>query len=94
MLPPPGTPRGVHGMSMEDLATDMEKGDEVSEKDAVKTKTTRNWFGKKKTVVVPDLEDGMPEPRPVMLYAPIYNGLAFGLSICKFLPHICAYNQL
>lgn len=83
MLPPPSTPRGVHGMSTEDLAADLEKGDELNEKGAVKTKTKRTWYGKKRTVVVPDLEDGVPEPRPIMLYAPVYNGLAFALSICK-----------
>ncbi|EKM53202.1 uncharacterized protein PHACADRAFT_259384 [Phanerochaete carnosa HHB-10118-sp] len=82
MLPPPGTPRGVHGMSMEDLTPDLEKGgDDLSEKGHVKTKTKRTWYGKKKTVIVAELEEGVPEPRPVMLYAPVYNGLAFGLSI-------------
>ena len=82
LLPPPGTPRGVHGMSVEELALDMEKDADIEEKDLPKTKTKRTWYGKKKTVVVPDLEDGMPEPRPMMLYAPIYNGLAFGMSVC------------
>lgn len=80
-LPPPGTPRGVHGMSVEDLTLDMEKDGEL-DTDLPKTKTKRTWFGKKKTVVVPDLEEGTPEPRPMMLYAPIYNGLAFGMSVC------------
>ncbi|THH32339.1 hypothetical protein EUX98_g1834 [Antrodiella citrinella] len=87
-----GTPRGVRGMSMEDLtpASDIEKGSAfgvaVSEK-AVEpqTKTVRNWFGRKRTVIVEgsplDIEASGPEKRPAMLYAPIYNGLAAGLSI-------------
>ncbi|KAH8096816.1 glycosyl transferase family group 2-domain-containing protein [Cristinia sonorae] len=81
-----GTPRGVRGMSMEDLSPpDLEKGDFVDEKSVPKTKTTRTWYGRKKTVVVEntslDLENTGPEHRPAKLYAPIYNGLAAGLSI-------------
>ena len=74
---------------MEDLA-DLEKSAaDFDEKEQVKTKTKRTWYGKKKTVVVPDLEEGVPEPRPIMLYAPVYNGLAFGMSICGyFLLHV------
>ena len=92
LLPPPGTPRGVHGMSVEELALDMEKDAELEEKDLPKTKTKRTWWGGKKTVTVErqpstlstyrDVEAG-PEARRTMLLAPIYNGLAAGLSICE-----------
>ncbi|THH01974.1 hypothetical protein EW026_g833 [Hermanssonia centrifuga] len=80
-LQPPGTPRGVHGMSMEDLHGDLEKADDMVDEKSLKTKTKRTWYGRKKTVVVADLEEGMPEPRPAMFYAPFYNGFAFGLSL-------------
>lgn len=42
-----------------------------------------------------DLEygHGEPEKRPAMLYAPIYNGLAAGLSICKWLSDL-GYRHL
>lgn len=83
MLHPPGTPRGVHGMSAEDLTLDIEKGSEEVDEKVVKTKTKRTWYGRKRTVVIPELEEGVPEPRPPMLYAPVYNGLAFGLSVCE-----------
>lgn len=47
----------------------------------------RTWYGRKKAVPVSpsslDLEESGPEVRPAMLYAPIYNGLAAGLSICE-----------
>ncbi len=92
----PGTPRGIFvgsggvlGMSAEELA--LEK-DVPAEKGPV-TKTKRTWWGGKKTVVVSeessavdsyaDVEAG-PEPRRPMLLAPIYNGLAAGLSLCEF----------
>lgn len=83
-LPVPGTPRGVHGMSSEDLAAD----EKVNPAPGLpKTKVKRTWYGKKKVIIVPDLEalEGVPEKRPAVLYAPIYNGLAFGLSVCKWL---------
>ena len=104
VVPPPGTPRGVHGMSMEDLVSpDLEKGSALDDKDpsasgkATKTKVVRTWYGRKRTVVVDDatgkairevgdlemLPEGVPEPRPAVLYAPIYNGLACGLSVCE-----------
>ncbi|KAI0746494.1 glycosyl transferase family group 2-domain-containing protein [Daedaleopsis nitida] len=92
----PGTPRGVFlgsggvlGMSVEELGL-------ADEKDAVKetavqptTETKRTWWGGKKTVTTDvvsavdsyaDVEAG-PEPRRPMLLAPIYNGLAAGLSM-------------
>ncbi|KAI0339326.1 hypothetical protein BDW22DRAFT_620375 [Trametopsis cervina] len=99
LLPPgAGTPRGVHGMSLEDLRgeSDLEKlgGDDLSpgahsprdeQGRRLRTKTTRTWYGRKKTVVIPVEDDeelaGVPEKRPAMLLAPITNGLAFGLSI-------------
>ena len=65
---------------------------EIEQKEAVKRKTKRTWYGKKKTVVVPDLEQGLPEQRPIMLYAPIYNGLAFGMSVCKCYPSYMRVN--
>ncbi|EMD36208.1 hypothetical protein CERSUDRAFT_115155 [Gelatoporia subvermispora B] len=82
----PGTPRGMGRLSMELSAEDLEKAPGmVDEKDAVKTKTKRTWWGGKKTTVVEnhygDEEDDGPEPRPAVLLAPIYNGLAAGLSI-------------
>ncbi|KAI0916116.1 hypothetical protein AcW1_010030 [Taiwanofungus camphoratus] len=88
---PPGTPRGMGRLSSEILAPgeDVEKGANVAEGDAgtAKTKTTRTWYGRKKTVVVADDasafgdDDGEPEARPAKLYAPVYNGLAAGLSV-------------
>jgi hypothetical protein len=87
----------VHGMSAEDLRGDLEKGelddlktpgtprDEQGRR--LRTKVTRTWYGRKKTVVVPVEEegalDGIPEKRAAMMLAPITNGLAFGLSICE-----------
>lgn len=103
-IPPPGTPRGVHGMSMEDLSTpDLEKGNNGQLDDkpkTVKKVTKRNWYGKKRTVVVEEasgaevadlemLPEGVAEPRPAMLYAPIYNGLACGLSVCELACWFC-----
>ncbi len=80
-LPPPGTPRGVHGMSVDDLVDDLEKADPTVTEGGLTTKTKRTWYGRKKTVVVEELPEGTPEPRPAMLYAPVYNGLAIALSI-------------
>ncbi|EIW55944.1 uncharacterized protein TRAVEDRAFT_171869 [Trametes versicolor FP-101664 SS1] len=82
---------GVLGMSAEDLALGEEKDTDVREGQVgPTTKTKRTWYGGKKTVVVSeaastvdtyaDVEAG-PEPRRPMLLAPIYNGLAAGLSI-------------
>lgn len=70
---------------------DVEKAlaDSSSEPQVVRT-TKRRWYGK--SVVEekpfpasedqPELGYG-PEKRPVILYAPLYNGLAAGLSLCK-----------
>ena len=96
--PVPGTPRGVFlgsggvlGMSAEDLALDSLKEKEPAQPEPV-TKTKRTWWGGKKTVTIErqpstlstyrDVEAG-PEARRTMLLAPIYNGLAAGLSICE-----------
>ncbi|KAG7092057.1 hypothetical protein E1B28_008438 [Marasmius oreades] len=38
----------------------------------------RTWYGKTKTVTVPSKD--FVHPRPTLLYAPLYNGLAAGLS--------------
>lgn len=86
---------GVLGMSADDLALGEEKDADVRERQVgPTTKTKRTWYGGKKTVVVSeaastvdtyaDVEAG-PEPRRPMLLAPIYNGLAAGLSICESL---------
>ncbi|KAF7338492.1 Glyco-trans-2-like domain-containing protein [Mycena venus] len=49
-----------------------------------KTKVRRNWYGKKvgvtTTSIAPDVESGLRDRREAKLYAPIYNGLAAGLS--------------
>lgn len=45
----------------------------------------RTWYGRKITIVVDDNLEGIPEPRPTMLYAPVYNGLAAGLSLCEYM---------
>lgn len=75
------------------MAGDLEKAVSVDEKPVgptrKRTKVKRNWWGKKRIVVVDDGLDeeygnGVPEKRPAMLYAPIYNGLAAGLSICEY----------
>ena len=85
---------GVLGMSAEDLALGDEKAG-ADAKDAPRTKTKRTWWGGKRTVQVSpseaestvdtyaDVEAG-PERRRPMLLAPIYNGLAAGLSICEW----------
>ncbi|EJF58996.1 hypothetical protein DICSQDRAFT_182230 [Dichomitus squalens LYAD-421 SS1] len=94
--PVPGTPRGVFVgsggvlvMSAEDLALDSLKEKEPAEPETV-TKTKRTWWGGKKTVTIErqpsalaaysDVEAGS-EARRTVLLAPIYNGLAAGLSM-------------
>lgn len=47
----------------------------------VKKKTKRTWYGKKYTV---DVDPEAPVPRPTVLYACVYNGLAAGLSLCEW----------
>ncbi|KAH9923868.1 glycosyl transferase family group 2-domain-containing protein [Fomitopsis serialis] len=81
----PGTPRGMGRMSLLMGKDDIEKGAGVEET-VVKTKTIRTWYGKKKTIIIegPDmseLDNALPQKRPALLYAPIYNGLAAGLSV-------------
>ncbi|KAJ7489449.1 glycosyl transferase family group 2-domain-containing protein [Mycena latifolia] len=67
-------------------AHDPEKppSDASSEKLRTKTRVRRNWYGKKvgvtTTTVGPDLEAGLRDRRAAKLYAPVYNGLAAGLS--------------
>ncbi|KAJ7905080.1 glycosyl transferase family group 2-domain-containing protein [Mycena leptocephala] len=49
-----------------------------------KTHVRRNWYGKKvgvtTTTVSPDVEAGLRDNRAAKLYAPVYNGLAAGVS--------------
>ncbi|KAJ7634171.1 glycosyl transferase family group 2-domain-containing protein [Mycena polygramma] len=49
-----------------------------------RARVRRNWYGKKvgvtTTTVSPDLEAGLRDRRDAKLYAPVYNGLAAGLS--------------
>ncbi|KAF8201059.1 glycosyl transferase family group 2-domain-containing protein [Mycena galopus ATCC 62051] len=49
-----------------------------------KTKVRRTWYGKKvgvtTTTLGPDVESGLRDRREAKLYAPVYNGLAAGLS--------------
>lgn len=85
---------GVLGMSVEELALDEKDSAAVKESTASgsrTTKTKRTWWGGKKTMsevsssvadTYADVEAG-PEPRRPMLLAPIYNGLAAGLSVCE-----------
>ncbi|KAL0059149.1 hypothetical protein AAF712_014121 [Marasmius tenuissimus] len=44
-----------------------------------KTAKKRTWYGKTVTVTKPSSPDS-PSPRPTLVYAPIYNGLAAGLA--------------
>ncbi len=88
MLPPgAGTPRGVHGMSLDNLRGDLEKGelDDLKslgyERDEqgrrLVTKVSRTWYGKKRTTVVPvaDVEalEGVAEKRPAMVLGADYQ---------------------
>lgn len=70
--------RGVWG-------TDKENDVHLSDKTAApKTKVVRTWYGKKKVIPIVsqgDIENLGPEKRPQKLYAPLYNGLAAGMSI-------------
>lgn len=59
-------------------SNDPEKGIPV-----VETKTKRTWYGKRYTV---DVDPNAPIPRPTVLYACVYNGLAAGLSLCERSP--------
>lgn len=66
------------------------------EKDAIKTKTVRTWYGRKKTIVIDDdmsaaFDELTPEKRPTLLYAPIYNGLAAGLAVCAYFFRFCGF---
>ena len=75
---------------------DVERALAVREPRAVRT-AKRRWYGKRVVVEeqqFPDAEEKSedqaenelgygPEKRPVMLYAPLYNGLAAGLAIGK-----------
>ncbi|KAJ7366666.1 glycosyl transferase family group 2-domain-containing protein [Mycena albidolilacea] len=62
----------------------LNPSDENDEKLRTKTKVRRNWYGRKvgvtTTSIAPDVESGLRDRREAKLYAPIYNGLAAGLS--------------
>ena len=53
---------------------DPEKGIDEGE---TKTKKTRTWYGRKKTAVI---DTSLPEERPARYFAPLYSGVAAGLS--------------
>jgi hypothetical protein len=44
------------------------------------TKTVRTWYGRKRTITV---DPDAPDDRPTRQFAPFYNGVAAGLSMCK-----------
>ena len=78
-------------MSAEELALRDEKDPAVAEMSS-QPRVKRTWWGGKKVIppeqvgavdAYADVEAG-PEPRRPMLLAPIYNGIAAGLSICKW----------
>ncbi|KAJ6567737.1 glycosyl transferase family group 2-domain-containing protein [Mycena vulgaris] len=58
--------------------------EDSNEKLRTKTRVRRNWYGKKvgvtTTTVGTDVEAGLRDRRAAKLYAPVYNGLAAGLS--------------
>lgn len=72
---PPTPGPGLTDTVATPCSDDPEKGAPV-----VKTKAKRTWYGKKYTV---DVDPSAPIPRPTVLYACVYNGLAAGLSLCK-----------
>ena len=63
---------------------------------------TRTWFGRKKRVFVDSDEKGDateegadgPEPRPAMLWAPLYNGVAAALSFGALYLHQQCWTYL
>lgn len=68
--------------------------EEQGEKLRTKTKVKRNWYGKKVGVTTttvmsrsPTMDEEMqgPEKRPVLLYAPFYNGVAAGLAFGEWI---------
>ena len=75
-IPFPTPNSGLRGTLPTPLSTDSEKG--------VLVKTKWTWYGRRYTV---DIDPDAPIPRPTVLYACVYNGLAAGFSLCKrFLP--------
>ncbi|KAF9647641.1 hypothetical protein BDM02DRAFT_3169688, partial [Thelephora ganbajun] len=70
----PSTPNpGLTDSVQTPRSSDPEKGVLVAKK-----KTKRTWYGKKYTV---DVDPDAPTPRPTMVYACVYNGLAAGISL-------------
>lgn len=68
------------GPGLTDTVTTPRFGDPEKGFLEIKTKTKTTWYGKKYTVQV---DPNTPAPRPTVLYACVYNGLAAGLSLCE-----------
>lgn len=66
---------GLNGLASASQTSfgDPEKGLD----DQPRTKTKRTWYGRKRTIVI---DPTVPEERPARYFAPLYNGLAAGLS--------------
>jgi hypothetical protein len=75
----PATP----GPGLTDTVTTPRSGDPEKAFLETETKTKRTWYGKRYTVDV-GVDPNAPIPRPTVLYACVYNGLAAGLSLCKY----------
>jgi len=87
---PVGRSTPVVDASKEDVEKAFDKA--VGEPQVVRT-VKRRWYGKRVVVEeqqFPNAEDSSaelgygPEKRPAMLYAPLYNGIAAGLSLGKY----------
>lgn len=74
IFPPTPSP-GVTDAFPNTRSSDLENGVLTA-----KEKTKRTWYGKKYTVKI---DPDAPIPRPTVLYACVYNGLAAGLSLCE-----------
>ncbi|KAF9788281.1 glycosyl transferase family group 2-domain-containing protein [Thelephora terrestris] len=72
----PATP----GPGLTDTVTTPRSGDPEKAFLETETKTKRTWYGKRYTVDV-GVDPNAPIPRPTVLYACVYNGLAAGLSL-------------
>ncbi|KAJ6474591.1 glycosyl transferase family group 2-domain-containing protein [Mycena vitilis] len=79
-LPPRPSVAGQQYDSEKPLNASEESGAQLR----TRARVRRNWYGKKvgvtTTTVSPDLEAGLRDRRDAKLYAPVYNGLAAGLS--------------
>ena len=74
IFPPTPSP-GAPDTSPAPRSSDLENGPMN-----VKKKTKRTWYGKRYTV---DVDPDAPVPRPTVLYACVYNGLAAGLRFYR-----------